>query len=291
MPVAVTERTIAITAHQRAELRSTGMLAVPGALSPPAVSSLTSALDRIYSEECARSKLDDGEAMHLLGGIGRDDALLELLDHPAVFPAVWGELGWNIHVHHCHLDVTPPRAAPRPRPVWRWHQDGGRQNLDLDSSPRPRMSLKVAYWLSDLTVSGRGNLLVIPGSHERNTLARRRLPEGGFVDPPGGIPVLAEPGDALIFDRRLWHSRSDNLSGITRKAVFLAYTYRWVRPRDDLGIESGTARFTRLSPVRRQLLGEEASPHSQWGMGSAHIPLRVELDRRGLLDPSIPSHR
>jgi len=291
MPVAVTEPTIAITADQRAELRSTGMLAVPGALSPPAVSSLTAALDRVYSEERARAKLNDGDAMHLVGGIGRDAAFLELLDHPAAFTVIWGELGWNIHVYHVHLDVTPPRTAPRPRPVWRWHQDGGRQNLDLDSSPRPRMSLKVAYWLSDLTVSGRGNMLVIRGSHERNTLARQRLPEGGFADPPGAIPVLAEPGDALIFDRRLWHSRSDNLSGITRKAIFLAYTYRWIQARDDLGIEQGTACFSRLSPVRRQLLGEDASPHSQWGMGSAQIPLRVELDRRGLLDPSIPSHR
>src|SRR6266542_2591575 len=191
MSVAVAEPTIAITADQRAELRSTGMLAVPGALAPPAVSRLTSALDHIQSEERARAKLGDGDAMHLLGGIGRDAAFLELLDHPAAFPIIWGELGWNIHVHHCHLHVTPPRPAPRRRPVWRWHQDGGRQNLDLDSSPRPRMSLKVAYWLSDLAAPGRGHMLVIPGSHLRNTLARQRLPDGGFVDPPGAIPVLA----------------------------------------------------------------------------------------------------
>jgi hypothetical protein len=88
MSVAVAEPTIAITADQRAELRSTGMLAVPGALSPPAVSRLTSALDRIQSEERARAKLGDGDAMHLLGGIGRDAAFLELLDHPAAFPII-----------------------------------------------------------------------------------------------------------------------------------------------------------------------------------------------------------
>jgi len=227
--------------------------------------------------------------MHLLGEIGRADAFLELLDHPAVFPVIWGELGWNVQLYHCHLDVTPPRAEPRDRPFWGWHQDGGRLNLDLDADPRPRLSLKVAFWLSDLSEPGRGNMLVIPGSHEDNRLPRP--PETGSHAPDGAMPVLASPGDALIFDRRLWHSRSDNVSAITRRAIFLAYTYRWIRPRDEFGIDRGTPRFTSLPPVRRQLLGDGESCRSHWGFHNEPVPLRIELDRRGLLDPAIPSHR
>lgn len=288
---ATSEHPIAITDAQRLELRSTGLLRVPRALAPAAVAHLTAALDRVYGEERDKDRLNEAGAMHLLGGMWRDDAFLELLDHPAVFPLIWGELGWNIHLYHCHLDVTPPRPAPHQRPVWGWHQDGGRQNLELDGDPRPRLSLKVAYWLSDLSAPGRANMLVIPRSQERNTLARSRLANGGFEQPPGAVPVLAAPGDALIFDRRLWHSRSDNLSDLTRKAIFLAYTYRWIRPRDELGVERASARFRRLSPVRRQLLGEPVSPCSHWGLGDERVPLRVELDRRDLLDPAIPSHR
>jgi ectoine hydroxylase-related dioxygenase (phytanoyl-CoA dioxygenase family) len=228
--------------------------------------------------------------MHLLGGIGRDDAFVELIDHPAVFPLIWGELGWNIYVYHSHLDMNPPRTAPRASAVWGWHQDGGRQNLDLETDPRPRLSLKVAYWLSDLSAPGRGNMLVIEGSHTRNSLARPG-PGASFEPPAGARPILAAAGDALIFDRRLWHSRSDNLSKLTRKAIFIAYTHRWIRPRDRLQIQAGDARFARLSPVRRQLLDGDAGPHSHWGLGEERIPLRVELDRRDLLDPSIPSHR
>ena len=228
--------------------------------------------------------------MHLLGGIGRDDTFLELIDHPAVFPLIWGELGWNIHVYHCHLDVNPARTSPRGHPAWGWHQDGGRQNLELDGDPRPRLSLKVAYWLSDLSAPGRGNMLAIPGSHTRNNLARPRL-GASFEAPAGALPILAAPGDALIFDRRLWHSRSDNLSNLTRKAIFIAYTYRWIRPRDSLQIQPAEARFARLSPVRRQLLDGDASPHSHWGLSGEPVPLRVELDRAGLLDQSVPSHR
>lgn len=272
-------------------LRSDGFLPVPGALEPPVVARLAAALDRVYQEEVARGRTGEGEPMHLLGEIGRVDAFLDLLDHPAVFPVIWGELGWNIHLYHCHLDVTPPHSVPRHRAAWGWHQDGGRQNLELETDPRPRMSLKVAFWLSDVSVPGRGNLLIVPGSHESNTLPRPDDPELGFDPPAGATPVLACPGDALVFDRRLWHSRSDNLSEHTRRVVFLAYTFRWIRPRDEFGIDPSSERFRRLSPVRRQLLGEPAGRHHQWGLERKAVPLHEELDRRGLLDPAVPSQR
>jgi ectoine hydroxylase len=266
------------TAADRAvRLRSDGFLAIPGVLGPPAVARLADALDRVYQEEVALGHTRAGEAMHLLGGIGRDDLFLDLLDHPAVFPVIWGELGWNIHLYHCHLDVTPPRTEPRRRPAWGWHQDGGRQNLELDGDPRPRMSLKVAFWLSDVSVPGRGNMQIVPGSHERNTLPRPDHPEFGFAPPAGAEPVLASPGDAFVFDRRLWHSRSDNRSEYTRRAIFLAYTFRWVRPRDELGIDPRSERFRGLSRVRRQLLGEPAGRHHQWGLEPAAVPLQTEL--------------
>jgi ectoine hydroxylase-related dioxygenase (phytanoyl-CoA dioxygenase family) len=237
---------------------------------------LAAVVDGIYKEEVAACRVADGAPMHLLGGVGRDDALLELVDHPAVLPLILDGLGWNIHLYHCHLDVTPPCAEPC-RGVWGWHQDGGRQNLDLDSDPRPRMSLKVAFWLSDVGEPGRGNMLVLPGSHLSNALARPERPGLGFELPPGAEPVLASPGDALVFDRRLWHSRSDNLSEHTRRAIFLAYSFRWVRPRDDFGIDTSCERFRNLSPVRRQLLGEPADPHNQWGLEPAAVPLYEQL--------------
>jgi ectoine hydroxylase len=251
-------------AHRAFRLRSEGFVSVPSALGPAAVADLVAGLDRVYEDEIAQGRGGAGEPMHLLGGIGRENAFLELVDHPAVFPVIWGELGWNIHLYHCHFDVTPPRRQPRHHPAWGWHQDGGRQNLELECAHRPRMSLKVAFWLSDVSVPGRGNMLIVPGSHERNSLPRFEHPELGSDPPTGAVPVLASPGDALIFDRRLWHSRSDNLSEHTRRAIFLAYSYRWIRPRDEFGIHPSSKRFLSLSPVRRQLLGEPAGRHHQW---------------------------
>jgi ectoine hydroxylase-related dioxygenase (phytanoyl-CoA dioxygenase family) len=116
-----------------------------------------------------------------------------------------------------------------------------------------------------------------------------------YAEPAGATHIVAVPGDALVFDRRLWHSRSPNHSAITRKAIFLAYTFRWIRPRDDLSIDPRDSRLFGLSAVRRQLLGVEAGaaggPHSHWGLGDSPAPLRAELARSGVLNQSIPSHR
>jgi hypothetical protein len=283
----VNTATSALADHAE-RLRSDGFVSIPNALGPAAIGRLEAGLDRVYEEERDAGRLG---AMHVLGGLARDSAFLELVDHPAVFPTICAELGWNIHVYHAHLDVTPPRDAPRHPPVWGWHQDGGRQNLDMAGvGPRPRLSLKVAFWLSDVSEPGRGNMLVIPGSCERNSL-RRPAPGETFDEPRGAAPVLAQAGDALLFDRRLWHSRSDNLSPITRKAIFVAYTFRWIRPRDDLGIDRDSPGRAALTPVREQLLNGAGSHHSHWGLGADPAPLRTEMDRLGALDPAVPSHR
>lgn len=103
--------------------------------------------------------------------------------------------------------------------------------------------------------------------------------------------MLASPGDAFIFDRRLWHPRSDNRSEYTRRVIFLAYTFRWVRPRDELGIDPCSERFRGLSRVRRQLLDEPAGRLHQWGLQPAAVPLHAELNLPGPLNSAVPSER
>lgn len=77
------------------------------------------------------------------------------------------------HPHlQLHLDVHPPIQAPMPF-RFNWHQDGGRQNREIETTPRPRLSVKIAYWPSNVSQPGRGNLKLVPGSHK----------EQGFFDP------------------------------------------------------------------------------------------------------------
>ena len=282
---------------ERKEFHDQGFLLLRQVLTEEHRAALEAAVDRVHAEELdSPFGVGPDEALHLLGFLPRDDLFGQLLTHPATFPYVWGLLGWNVHSHHSHLDVTPPvreSAAPR----WAWHQDGYRQNSDpetLDPDvPRPMLSLKIGYILSDLSETGRGATKVIPGSHLKNRLARPAAVDGHQPDPPGAIEITAEPGDAFLFDRRLWHSRSHNRSSITRKMLFIGYTYRWIRPLDDQQVDRCSPWWRRLDPVQRQLLGEAPHAASHWGIDrngaiDDTIPLRAELLRRGLLDRDIP---
>lgn len=285
-----------ISAEERAEFQREGVLLIRNALSEDHRAQLEAAVDRVYAEERAAGRVRPDGTLHLLGFLPRDEAFGELLTHAGTFPYVWGLAGWNIYTHHNHLDVTPPAPEPEP-PAWGWHQDGYRQNSDPEvfdgSVPRPMFSLKVAYVLSDLSQPGRGATKIVPGSHLQNRFARPTGDLADQPDPEGTVEITANPGDAFIFDRRLWHSRSPNYSDVTRKMLFVGYTYRWIRPLDDMPIDETGPWWRNRTPVQRQLCGEGAHTANYWGIGwngyiDEDIPLRKQLRSRGLLNPQIP---
>jgi ectoine hydroxylase len=262
--MAVREASIGLdTAHREAFERD-GYVLVENALTRDEVERLTTAVDDVYADERAA----EGGPLHLLAFCGRDAAFLALLDHPSTLPLVVDVLGPNVFMYHCHLDVHP-HEDDHPRP-WMWHQDGGVVNRDLETEPRPRLSVKLAYFLTDVSEPGRGNFVVLPGSHMRNAIAR---PPDDDNDLPGATPILARAGDAVMFDRRLWHMRSPNRSRLTRKALFYAYTYRWIRPRDDLHVRPELLEL--VTPVRAQLLGAGTRAVDFWMPDEVELPVRA----------------
>ena len=248
-----------------------GFVVLPRALSADEVEAYTDAVDGVWSRHRGAPPEPGAEALHMLAFLGEDLRFFELLDNPPAIDMIVDLLGPNVFMYHCHLDVHPPETVAVKGP-WMWHQDGGVINRDLESDPRPRMAAKVAYFLTDVSEPGRGNFVVLPGSHLWNRIDR---PADDANEIPGATPVLAEPGDAVLFDRRLWHMRSRNGSDETRKALFLAYTYRWVRPRDDMPLPKELV--ASLTPTRRQLLGEGTSTIDFW------MPDHVDLPLKGLV--------
>jgi ectoine hydroxylase-related dioxygenase (phytanoyl-CoA dioxygenase family) len=273
-----------MTRDQRAAFERDGYLVVPAVLDASQVAHYASIVDGLY-ERHRQAGLGAGGALHQLGAVHACPELAPLVDHPRVLGLIWSLLGWNVHVYHSHIDVHPPVSGGRPF-RFEWHQDGGRQNRELETNPRPRLSVKAAYWLSDVSRPGRGNLRLVPGSHTSNRIdgpPRRDVP---WPDPSGAVEVTAHPGDVVLFDRRVWHARSENRSTITRKAVFFAYTYRWVRGRDRV-----PSRGVGLTPVQRQLLGmlDSRDGDHAWGHDPARVPLHELLRRAGRLDPDVPA--
>jgi ectoine hydroxylase len=112
---------------------------------------------------------------------------------------------------------------------------------------------------------------VIPNSHLHDSIER---PADGIGQPEGAVPVLAKPGSAVFFDRRLWHTATPNWSDVTRKVLFYGYGYRWIRTKDDMTVEE---LWSRCSPIRRQLLGDGVNCNGHFTPTDADVPLRVWL--------------
>ena len=262
-----------LTEAERRQFNEQGFLPLPGVLPEARVRELTAIVDG-YFAEARRNGLGPHERLFMPNFLGRDAAFAELLDWPRVLPKVWGLLVWNIYSYHSHLIVTPPRDPSQleERKRLGWHQDSGRVNVEMESHPRPRLSLKVGYFLSDCSQPNRGNFCVLPGTHLQDRL---EFPEDGVSDPPGAIQVCGAPGDAVAFDRRLWHSASPNRSQVTRKILFYGYGYRWLRPKDDMTIPEEM--MAAADPIRKQLLGWSAGNNARFSPKEGDAPLREWL--------------
>jgi ectoine hydroxylase len=263
-----------LTATERREFEENGFFIVEDALPPSLVRDLITVVDRLDAQYRPLMGRGPHELLSLRDFIGKDDLFLELLDWPRTFPKVWGILGWHIQLYHTHMNVTPPLPPEREPEKKRlqWHQDSDRLNKDMETNPRPRISLKVGYFLTDTTEAGVGNMTVLPGSHLQNSIP---FPDDGISNPKAAVPICVKPGTAVFFDRRLWHTPSPNRSQQTRKALFYGYSYRWLRPRDDMTVAH---LMDRCDPIRRQLLG--ASPTGGYGYTSPtdeDVPLRTWL--------------
>lgn len=255
-----------LTDRERAEFERDGYLLVDGALDSITVERLRAAA---MQEDVAYRSSPGVGRHHVLNRhdlVARDDAWLDLVDWPTTFPKVWGVLGWHIQLFHTQLIVTPPAPSRAEAGSYGWHQDNNRMNLDLETTPQPRVSVKVGYFLTDLPRLGMGNLAVAPGSH------RRGRPDVDSVEHENAIEITAAAGDAVLFDRRLWHAATTNTSDHTRVFVTYGYSYRWLRPKSAM---QHADLLDRVDPIRRQLLGSSSSANGYFEPTDDDVPLRT----------------
>ena len=144
----------------------------------------------------------------------------------------------------------------------------------------PRLSVKAAFYFSDLTERGRGQTWVIPGTHKLGADQPRPAAqngESGTRQPVGAIPLLVPPNSCVLFDRRLLHASSPNWSEHERKVVFYVrdtisgarvrladgtrcclpqgFGYRWLRSKDVMDVGGALRGTAAACPAVKQLLG------------------------------------
>ena len=99
-------------------------------------------------------------------------------------------------------------------------------------------------------------------------------PQDGQSQPEGAEPLCVPAGSAVIIDRRIWHSRSANQSDRTRKVIWYGYSYRWLKPKDEMTVAH---LYPKLDPIQRQLLGDGNSANGVYDPTDNDVPLRVWL--------------
>lgn len=240
-------RASVLTPAERDEFfRHKGYLVIPGALPPEVVERTRAAVDRLAGAAPRPGQI----TINIADILGRDDAFLDLIDCPRVFPKLWGLLGWNIWVQHSHLVVNPPIPTatgmldPREPFKYGWHRDGGAINRDVVLGAP--LLVKVGFYLSDVTADGGPTLMLEDAD------------PNAAIPPPTARPdnvraLTVQAGTAVLFSNRSVHSlKSPNTSSATRRAVFIQYGYRWLQPLDRSSVDHLA---DRVDGVRRQLLG------------------------------------
>jgi ectoine hydroxylase-related dioxygenase (phytanoyl-CoA dioxygenase family) len=268
------------TEEQLKAFNDTGYLIVEDAISSEMVDALEVVADRLDAAERAKTGLAPHKLLSKFRTVIEDDILLELLDNKKVFPLLWDILGWNIQLYISHLIMYPPEPpdTQRIRKGAHWHQDGGRPVPEMER-PHPRLSLKVSYWLTDVTHRDNGAMRIVPCSHKLDTRPPNRDGDTDG-DPEGAIDLLVKRGTAVLFDRRMWHSRGWNFSDVTRKVLFMGYSYRWLRGLDYNLMPPEI--LERCDPIRRQLLGDGVDIKGWWQPTDADVPLKTWIaEHRG----------
>ena len=263
-----------LTESEQLEFEQNGYFVVEDVLPSSLLEKFCAIGDRIDAHYRPARAMGAHERLSVRDCLKDDDLFAELLDWPQVFPKVWGILGWNIQLYHSTIVITPPEenGAKAEKKHWGWHQDSGRLNAEMEGNPRPRISLKVGFFLTDTTRADKANLYVVPGSHLHNEI---EFPADGLGNPEGALALLIPAGAAVIFDRRLWHTASPNYSNTTRKLLLYGYSYRWIRPRDNMTVDH---LMDRCDPIRQQLLGATTDQYGYSSPVDADVPLKTWLE-------------
>lgn len=107
-------------------------------------------------------------------------------------------------------------------------------------------SMQVAFVL-DHTTEENGCTVVVPGSHKSGNYTDRNLETT--------TPLLAEPGDILLWDSRLWHGTTENITGAARWVLIATFSCWWVKPSMDMTRSLSQETFAQLTDKQKLLLG------------------------------------
>ena len=255
-----------------------GYLIVRNALDEETVERLIRAGDSLVTSDLRTNRQLNPTGLYdgFRNSIALHDDFIPLIDHERILPTVVHLLGANLHVMTSHLIVKQPDSedAPISTRLPGWHRDYAQAMHDMGNVAIPRLLVKCAYYLTDLTEKNRGVTMIAPGSH---LLTDRPELHDGEVAPIGAIAPSLAPGDCLIFENRLFHAGAAHRGPDPRKAIMIGYGYRWVVPMDYVRQEQ--AFIDKLTPLQRYLVGEELEHVEEFQFQGGRNPIAEWCDK------------
>ena len=268
---------VEISTEQKRQFDEEGYLIVRDVLDSQQIESLIEAGDRLVASDRVenRQRTNGGLYDGFRNSVSMDDAFLPLMTHPKTFSLVAQLLGANLGLLTSHLIYRhpDPKGSPDTSRMPGWHRDHFVSLQDLGHAQIPRHSLKIAYYLTDLSEPNTGATLMAAGSNQLKE--KIDIPEGK-VDPATSVEPLLNPGDCVFFENRTWHAGAANLTDRIRKAVMFGYCYNWMRPTD-YRVQSPEF-VEKLNPMQRFLVGEPVSDTKEFQFDGGVNPIREWLE-------------
>ncbi|MCK6470366.1 MAG: phytanoyl-CoA dioxygenase family protein [Planctomycetes bacterium] len=258
-----------------------GYLVVRNALDEDSVAALLKAGDALVASSRTEDRqcMNEGRFDGFRNVIAIDDAFVPLLTNPRTVPLIVQLFGPRIHLTTSHLiyRAPDPEGTPHTERLPGWHRDIMYTSDDLGFAHTPRLEMKCAYYLTDLSAPHSGATLLSPGSNH----AKERI----AIDPATGDPANVlepslRPGDAVFFENRTWHAGGRNTSGRTRKAVMFGYSFGWVKPMDYAVMPRALA--SKTCEIGRQLLGLNGDAEGRFIPGGDVRPLTEWCEKHGV---------
>ncbi len=278
----------ALTHEQRTFFETHGYLIVRNALDGRMIEQLIRVGDRLMAGEIQENRQKSSAYYDgFRNCIALDDAFISLLTHSKTVPLVAQLLSPNLRLLTSHLIYKYPKpqeSGVADQGYGGWHRDNYWVPHDLGHAEVPRMSIKVAYYLSDHRQAHTGMTLMAPGSH---LLKTQLAMAPGRRDPKEFVEPKLAAGDALLFENRAWHSANAPLTvNQTRKCVMFGYCYGWLQPSDYM--TQPDALLEKVDDIGKQLLGGLSFESETFDLFYANEPLRKWAEFHGVLPDGYP---
>lgn len=200
-----------------------GIIVLENWLSEAEIERYTDAIMRVARSD---PDYDPGQYYGVENIVERDPVLAELIDHDRHVGFAYDLYGELLKVHKTQIHLRPPGSKTAV-----WHHDGSRALPYGVFAPTLPLNILIGYWLTDLPTEEMGNMVVLPGSQHSQYLDEFYSPQ----PIPGERPLVFPRGTVTVMQSRVWHRVHPNLSDVTRKNLFLAYSPAWLVSEDRHG--------------------------------------------------------